>query len=222
MRSHWSRSSSGRRCSRSSTTWRRCMARSTRLRRAEIGGGVKALSLQTASPHLFELDLLTGGRVVPDHRHPDARLVTGQPDGQLGSAVMGGLQGLPGSLDVGNASAAAATAIPAWATSRWIQRTISPSTSNPWVGRQQDLDGNFGSRQRPVAHGPPPTCAMRALHRALCRHASHSRLFKRHRGRPRRREVKLSPHRMTSPRSRGHDVARLSRFRSTTRGDGGQ
>jgi conjugal transfer mating pair stabilization protein TraG len=61
----------------------------------------------------------------------------------FGSAVMGGLQGLQAASMSGNASAAAATGNTSMGNVSMDQRTISPSTSNPWVSRQQDLDGNW-------------------------------------------------------------------------------
>lgn len=110
---------------------------------AEIGGGVKALSLQTASP--IYSNSISSQAVV-------SYLIIGIPMlawslanrmVNFGSAVMGGLQGLQAASMSGNASAAAATGNTSMGNVSMDQRTISPSTSNPWVSRQQDLDGNW-------------------------------------------------------------------------------
>ena len=110
---------------------------------AEVGGGVKALSLQTASP--IYSNSISSQAVV-------SYLIIGIPMlawslanrmVNFGSAVMGGLQGLQAASMSGNASAAAATGNTSMGNVSMDQRTISPSTSNPWVGRQQDLDGNW-------------------------------------------------------------------------------
>lgn len=110
---------------------------------AEIGGGVKALSLQTASP--IYSNSVSAQAVV-------SYLIIGIPMlawslanrmVNFGSAVMGGLQGLQAASMSGNASAAAATGNASMGNVSMDQRTISPSTSNPWVSREQDLDGNW-------------------------------------------------------------------------------
>ena len=110
---------------------------------AEVGGGVKALSLQTASP--IYSNSISAQAVV-------SYLIIGIPMlawslanrmVNFGSAVMGGLQGLQAASMSGNASAAAATGNTSMGNVSMDQRTISPSTSNPWVSRQQDLDGNW-------------------------------------------------------------------------------
>jgi conjugal transfer mating pair stabilization protein TraG len=110
---------------------------------AEVGGGVKALSLQTASP--IYSNSVSAQAVV-------SYLIIGIPMlawslanrmVNFGSAVMGGLQGLQAASMSGNASAAAATGNASMGNVSMDQRTISPSTSNPWVSREQDLDGNW-------------------------------------------------------------------------------
>lgn len=110
---------------------------------AELGGGVKALSLQTASP--IYSNAVSAQAVV-------SYLIIGIPMlayslsnrlANFGSAVLGGLQGLSSTSMSGNASAAAATGTVGMGNVSMDQRNVTPSSSNPWVSRGQDLDGNW-------------------------------------------------------------------------------
>ena len=123
---------------------------------AEVGGGVKALALQTSSP--IYSNAVSSQAVV-------SYLIIGIPMlayslasrlVNFGSAIMGGLQGLQSASLSGNASAAAAAGNASMGNVSMDQRVVSPSTSNPWVSRQQDMDGNWltttGSGQQAVSY----------------------------------------------------------------------
>lgn len=108
---------------------------------AEIGGGVKTLSLQTASP-IYSNSVSAQAVVsylvigIPLLAYSLAnRLVN------FGSALVGGLGGLQSTI--GNASAAAALGNSSMGNVTMDQRNVSPSTSNPWVSRTQDARGNW-------------------------------------------------------------------------------
>lgn len=110
---------------------------------AELGGGVKALSLQTASP--IYSNAVSAQAVV-------SYLIIGIPMlayslanrlANFGSAVMGGLQGLSSSSMSGSATAAAAVGNSNLGNVTMDQRNITPTTSNPWVTREQDDFGNW-------------------------------------------------------------------------------
>lgn len=110
---------------------------------AELGGGVKALSLQTASP--IYSNAVSAQAVV-------SYLIIGIPMlayslsnrlANFGSAVMGGLQGLSSTSMSGNASAAAATGNASLGNVTMDQRNVSPTTSNPWVTREQQFNGDW-------------------------------------------------------------------------------
>lgn len=108
---------------------------------AEVGGGVKALSLQTASPiytNAVSSQAVVSWLIVaiPALAYSLAnRLVN------FGSAMVGGLTGLQST--VGNASAAAALGNSAMGNVSMDQRVVSPSVSSPWASRRQDMDGNW-------------------------------------------------------------------------------
>ncbi len=123
---------------------------------AEVGGGVKALALQTSSP--IYSNAVSSQAVV-------SYLIIGIPMlayslanrlVNFGSAIMGGMQGLQSASLSGNASAAAAAGNASMGNVSMDQRVVSPSTSNPWVSRQQDADGNWltttGSGQQAVSY----------------------------------------------------------------------
>ena len=121
---------------------------------AEIGGGVKALSLQTASP-IYSNSVSAQAVVsyliigIPLLAYSLAnRLVN------FGSTLAGGLTGLQST--VGNASAAAAVGNSSMGNVSMDQRVVSPSTSNPWVSRSQDERGNWWTarRHRPIGGLP--------------------------------------------------------------------
>jgi len=108
---------------------------------AEVGGGVKALSLQTASP--IYSNAVSAQAVV-------SYLVVGIPMlayslanrlVNFGTTLVGGLSGLQSMI--GNASAAAAAGNASMGNLTMDQRVVSPSTSNPWVSRSQDAQGNW-------------------------------------------------------------------------------
>ncbi len=99
---------------------------------AELGGGAKALSLQTASP--IYSNAVSAQAVV-------AYLIIGIP--LLAYSVMGGLQGLSSASVAGNPAAAAAAGNVTAGNVTMDQRTVSPSTSNPWVSRDQSPEGNW-------------------------------------------------------------------------------
>lgn len=108
---------------------------------AEIGGGVKALALQSASP--IYSNAVSAQAVV-------SYLVIGIPmlayalSNRLmnfGSTLVGGLAGLQSTI--GNASAAAAVGNSNMGNVTMDQRNVSPSTSSPWVSREQDASGNW-------------------------------------------------------------------------------
>jgi conjugal transfer mating pair stabilization protein TraG len=123
---------------------------------AEVGGGVKALALQTSSP--IYSNAVSSQAVV-------SYLIIGIPMlayslasrlVNFGSAIMGGLQGLQSASLSGNASAAAAAGNASMGNVSMDQRVVSPSNSNHWVSRQQDMDGNWltttGSGQQAVSY----------------------------------------------------------------------
>jgi conjugal transfer mating pair stabilization protein TraG len=108
---------------------------------AEVGGGVKALSLQSASP--IYSNAISSQAVV-------SYLIVGIPmlayslANRLvnwGSALVGGLTGLQSTI--GNASSAAAVGNSSIGNVSMDQRNVSPSTSNPFVSRAQDAAGNW-------------------------------------------------------------------------------
>ncbi len=108
---------------------------------AEIGGGVKALALQSASP--IYSNAVSAQAVV-------SYLVIGIPmlayalSNRLvsfGSTLVGGLTGLQST--VGNASAASAVGNSSMGNVTMDQRNVSPSMSSPWVSREQDASGNW-------------------------------------------------------------------------------
>lgn len=110
---------------------------------AEVGGGVKALALQSASP--IYSNAVSAQAVV-------SYLIIGIPMlayslanrlANFGSAMVGGLQGLQSASISGSPSAAAALGNSNMGNVTMDQRVVSPSTSNPWVSREQDLDGNW-------------------------------------------------------------------------------
>lgn len=110
---------------------------------AEVGGGVKALALQSASP--IYSNAVSAQAVV-------SYLIIGIPMlayslanrlVNFGSAMVGGLQGLQSASISGSPSAAAALGNSNMGNVTMDQRVVSPSTSNPWVSREQDLDGNW-------------------------------------------------------------------------------
>lgn len=110
---------------------------------AEIGGGVKALSLSTASP--IYSNAISSQAVV-------SYLIIGIPAlayslanrlVNFGSSVMGGLQGLQTASMSGNASAAAAVGNANMGNVTMDQRVVSPSTSNPFVSRDQTEEGDW-------------------------------------------------------------------------------
>ncbi|WP_128002245.1 conjugal transfer protein TraG N-terminal domain-containing protein [Piscinibacter defluvii] len=110
---------------------------------AEIGGGVKALSLQTASP--IYSNAVSAQAVV-------SYLIIGIPMlayslanrlVNFGSAVMGGLQGLSSSSLSGSASAAAAIGNSNLGNVTMDQRNVTPTSSNPYVTREQDDFANW-------------------------------------------------------------------------------
>ena len=108
---------------------------------AEIGRGMKALALQSASP--IYSNAISAQAVV-------SYLIIGIPMlayalanrlVNFGSTMVGGLAGLQSTI--GNASAAAAVGNSAMGNITMDQRTVTPITSNPWVSRQQDLGGDW-------------------------------------------------------------------------------
>jgi conjugal transfer mating pair stabilization protein TraG len=108
---------------------------------AEIGGGAKGLALQSASP--IYSNAVSAQAVV-------SYLVIGIPmlayalSNRLmnfGSTLVGGLTGLQSTI--GNASAAAAVGNSSMGNVTMDQRNVSPSTSSPWVSREQDASGNW-------------------------------------------------------------------------------
>jgi conjugal transfer mating pair stabilization protein TraG len=110
---------------------------------AEVGGGVKALALQSASP--IYSNAVSSQAVV-------SYLIIGIPMlayslanrlANFGSAMVGGLQSLQSASISGSPSAAAALGNSNMGNVTMDQRVVSPSTSNPWVSRAQDLDGNW-------------------------------------------------------------------------------
>lgn len=123
---------------------------------AEVGGGVKALALQTSSP--IYSNAVSSQAVV-------SYLIIGIPMlayslasrlVNFGGAIMGGLQGQQSASLSGNASAAAAVGNTNMGNVSMDQRVVSPTTSSPWVARQQDADGNWltttGSGQQAISY----------------------------------------------------------------------
>lgn len=108
---------------------------------AEIGGGLKALSLQTASPiysNAVSAQAVVSWLVVgiPMIAYSLAsRLVN------FGSTMIGGLSGLQST--VGNASANAAVGNSSMGNVSMDQRMVTPTTSSPWASRQQDMGANW-------------------------------------------------------------------------------
>lgn len=107
----------------------------------EIGGGVKALSLQTA-PAIYA-NAVSAQAVV-------SYLIIGIPmlayslSNRLvnfGSTLVGGVAGLQSVT--GNASSTAALGNSSVGNVTMDQRNVSPSVSNPWVSKQQDATGNW-------------------------------------------------------------------------------
>jgi conjugal transfer mating pair stabilization protein TraG len=110
---------------------------------AEIGGGVKALALQSSSP--IYSNAVSSQAVV-------SYLIIGIPMlayslanrlVNFGNAVMGGLQGLQSASISGNPAASAALGNASVGNVSMDQRVVSPSDSNPFVSKRQDLDGNW-------------------------------------------------------------------------------
>lgn len=108
---------------------------------AEVGAGVKALALQTASS--IYSNSISAQAVV-------SYLIIGIPylawslSNRLvnfGSTLFGGLQGLQST--VGNQSAAAAVGNASLGNVSMDQRVVSPMTSNPFVSKTQDVRGNW-------------------------------------------------------------------------------
>lgn len=108
---------------------------------ASIGGGARALSMQTGSP--IYSNAVSAQAVV-------SYLVIGIPPlayglanrmVNFGTALTTGLSGLQST--VGNASAAAATGNVGMGNITMDQRVVSPSTSNAWVSRQQTTAGDW-------------------------------------------------------------------------------
>jgi len=108
---------------------------------AEMGGGAKALALQSAAP--IYSNAVSAQAVV-------SYLVIGIPMlayslsnrmVNFGSTLVGGLTGLQST--VGNASAAAAVGNSSMGNVTMDQRNVSPSMSSPWVSREQDASGNW-------------------------------------------------------------------------------
>lgn len=110
---------------------------------AEIGGGFKAISLQTASPiysNAVSAQAVVSWLVVgiPMLAYSLAnRLVN------FGSTMIGGLAGLQSTI--GNASAAAAVGNSSMGNVSMDQRVVTPTTSSPWATRQQDMAGNWST-----------------------------------------------------------------------------
>jgi conjugal transfer mating pair stabilization protein TraG len=110
---------------------------------AEVGGGVKALALQSSSP-IYANSVSSQAVVsyliigIPMLAYSLAnRLVN------FGSAVMGGLQGMQSASIAGNPAAAAALGNASMGNVSMDQRVVSPSDSSPFVSRRQDADGNW-------------------------------------------------------------------------------
>ena len=110
---------------------------------AEVGGGAKALALQTSSP--IYSNAVSSQAVV-------SYLIIGIPMlayslanrlVNFGSAAMGGLQGLQSASIAGNPAAAAALGNASMGNVSMDQRVVSPSDSSPFVSRRQDVDGNW-------------------------------------------------------------------------------
>jgi conjugal transfer mating pair stabilization protein TraG len=110
---------------------------------AEVGSGVKALALQSASP--IYANAVSAQAVV-------SYLIIGIPMlayslasrlVNFGSAMVGGLQGLQSTSVTGSPAAGAALGNSSMGNVTMDQRVVSPSTSSPWVSREQDLDGNW-------------------------------------------------------------------------------
>ena len=108
---------------------------------AQVGGGLKALSMQTASP--IYANAVSAQAVV-------ALLMTSIPFLAYGVAnrlvnvathLTGGLSGLQNT--VASATNQAALGNASMGDVTMDQRVISPSTSNPWVTRQQNLEGSW-------------------------------------------------------------------------------
>ncbi|MEO8248234.1 MAG: conjugal transfer protein TraG N-terminal domain-containing protein [Burkholderiales bacterium] len=108
---------------------------------AEVGGGVKALSLQTAGP--IYSNAISGQAVV-------SYLVIGIPMlayamanrlVNFGASMFGGLQGFQSII--GNASSGAALGNLSLGNVSMDQRMVTPTTSNPFVQRTQDAEGNW-------------------------------------------------------------------------------
>ncbi|KQW02846.1 conjugal transfer protein TraG N-terminal domain-containing protein [Rhizobacter sp. Root1221] len=110
---------------------------------AEVGGGFKAISLQTASPiysNAVSAQAVVSWLVVgiPMLAYSLAnRLVN------FGSTMIGGLAGLQSTI--GNASSAAAVGNSSMGNVSMDQRVVTPSTSSPWASRQQDMSGNWST-----------------------------------------------------------------------------
>jgi conjugal transfer mating pair stabilization protein TraG len=110
---------------------------------AEVGGGVKALALQSASP--IYANAVSSQAVV-------SYLIIGIPMlayslanrlVNFGSAMVGGLQGLQSASISGSPSAAAALGNSNMGNVTMDQRVVSPSDSSPFLARRQDVDGNW-------------------------------------------------------------------------------
>lgn len=110
---------------------------------AEVGGGVKALALQSASP--IYANAVSAQAVV-------SYLIIGIPVlayslanrlANFGSAMAGGLQGLQSASMAASPTAAAALGNSNMGNVTMDQRVVSPSDSSPFVSRRQDVDGNW-------------------------------------------------------------------------------
>lgn len=116
-------------------------AQSDQAAAAEVGAGIKALALQTAS-RIYS-NSISAQAVV-------SYLIIGIPflawslSNRLvnfGSTLFGGLQGLQSTI--GNQSAAAAAGNASLGNVSMDQRIVSPMTSNPFVSKTQDVRGNW-------------------------------------------------------------------------------
>jgi conjugal transfer mating pair stabilization protein TraG len=108
---------------------------------AEVGGGVKALSLQTAPAiyaNAISAEAVVGYLVASIPFIAWAALKRMET---FGTAVVGGLSALQAT--VGASTGAAALGNVGLGNVTMDQRVISPSASNPWVARSQGLNGDW-------------------------------------------------------------------------------
>ena len=108
---------------------------------AEVGGGVKALSLQTAGP--IYGNAISGQAVVSYLVIGIPLLAYGMANRlvNFGASMFGGLQGFQSII--GNASSGAALGNLALGNVSMDQRMVTPTTSSPRVQRTQDSEGNW-------------------------------------------------------------------------------